>query len=234
MSNWREERNQFLQRKQQLDKSTSEANIRSLASQINSHIASYVNTAGISPTDGEDPNYAAANQKFQRIIDYEQEYLKVIKDLTVRVKQLSVNNNMGDQLKEMGKLRNDVVKLEKELQVSKTDADTSRTRQSTIENTRQDLSWYQGVSGKLGFTKPLHVISVGILIAFGLLILFISGLLLREFFAPDITPYNYMPSDSVFDFFTDSRGYAVIAGVVFVLVFVGILAATGRLGKEIK
>ena len=84
---------------------------------------------------------------------------------------------------------------------------------------------------KVGFTKPLHKISVPILIGFGILLLFLSGLLLQEFF---IVPSQVqtMDSESIFSFFTDSRFYSLLAGISFVSIVIGILAYTGRLGKN--
>jgi hypothetical protein len=69
---------------------------------------------------------------------------------------------------------------------------------------------------------------------FGILFLFLTGLILKDFFAPSAGNYtNVVDSGSIFAVFSDARFYSVLAGVAFVSVLLGVLAATGKLGNRI-
>ena len=227
---WADEKKEFYRRNEELQLFNKEA-IRSLGQAINQSIYKYVQTAGISTNPNENTHYVEANKNFLLLTDKQKQFSDLNRDLMKKIKELSNNSNINSKLQTIGSVRNDIVKLEKELKEVKQDADTSRTRESTIKHPRENLSWYQGFGTKVGFTKPLHIISVPILIGFGILLLFLSGLLLQEFF---IVPSQVqsIDSDSIFSFFTDSRFYSLLAGISFVSIVIGILAYTGRLGKN--
>lgn len=230
--NWQTQKNSLNAQKEILDSRTSETAIRSIANAINSNIKQYVNTAGISTNPNENQYYSQANAQFGTILAYEKQYQYLTNDLTAKVKQLSGAADITSRLQQLGSIRNDIVKLEKELEAVKQDANTSRTREETVKNPRIDLSWYQGFGAKVGFTKPLHQISVPILMGFGILLLFLTGLLLKDFFNSPTTDY-VAPSESLFSLFTDSRFYAVLAGITLVSIVLAILAYNGYLGKTI-
>jgi hypothetical protein len=66
------------------------------------------------------------------------------------------------------------------------------------------------------------------------LFLFLSGLILKDFFAPSVGDYtSVVEPGSIFATFTDARFYSVLAGVAFVTGLLAVLAATGKLGKRI-
>jgi hypothetical protein len=232
---WDAEKQRLMEQFNRLNDETSEQALRNIASQINVAISSYTQTAGINPSSGENPYYKTANDSFSRIVDKEQQYSGLIRDLTQKINQFAQSANLNDQLRQLGDLSSQIATLEKEVQNAKQDADTSRARQVDIEKPRQDLSWYQGFGGRIGFTKPLHLTSVPILIGFGVFLLFLSGLLMREFFSPAATSYipNTYSSGSIFEFFTDSRFYAVLAGIAFVSIVLGILAWKGYFGYQV-
>ena len=230
--NWQNQKNRFNDQKQILDSKSTETEIRKVGDQINSNIKQYVNTAGISTNPNKNIYYNAANEQFGVIINYETQYQTLNKELTDKVKEFSDQTNITGTLRQLGSLRGDIVKLEKELEVVKQDVNTSRTREETVKNPRVDLSWYQGFGAKVGFVKPLHQISVPILMGGGILLLFLTGLLLKDFFQSPITDYT-APSESLFSFFTDSRFYAVLGGITLVSIVLGILAYNGYLGKTI-
>lgn len=230
--NWQTQKNSFNSQKEVLDSRTSESAIRSIGGAINSNIKQYINTAGISTDPNQNQYYNQANAQFSSILAYEQQYQNLNNQLTVKIKELSGAADITSRLQQLGSLRNDIAKLEKELEAVKQDANTSRTREETVKNPRVDLSWYQGFGAKVGFTKPLHQISIPILMGFGILLLFLTGLLLKDFFHSPTTDYA-APSESLFSLFTDSRFYAVLGGITLVSIVLGILAYNGYLGKTI-
>jgi len=229
---WETEKQLLNQRKEYLDKFDTKA-IRSLSQSINQSIKQYVNTAGISSNPNENINYIEANKKFGVLVDKQKEYLQILHELSRKVNQFSKNADINSKLKTLGTLRNDIVKLEKELHSVKQDADTSRTREASIETSKTDISWYQGFAAKVGFTKPLHIMSIPFLAGAGILFLLLSGLLLRDFFTSTTNTVYTVESEGLFSTFSDSRMYSVLAGVGFVFIVLGILAYSGRLGKTI-
>jgi hypothetical protein len=229
---WQEEKKTFNDQKQIIDSQTTPSAIRQMAENINANIKQYVNTAGISTDPNSNQYYYGANYHFGILLQREKEYQELNNSLTAKVKELSAAADISSNLQQLGSVRNDIAKLEKELQAVKQDAETSRTREKTVKNPRIDLSWYQGFASKVGFTKPLHQISVPILMGFGILLLFLTGLLLKDFFNSPTTDY-VAPSESLFSLFTDSRFYAVLSGITLVSIVLGILAYKGYLGKTI-
>lgn len=232
---WRDTRTKLLADKEILDRNTSSQAIMARASTIQADLAKYVNTAGISSTEGEDPNTRAINTQFGNLIQLEKQYGNLLRQLTTKINSVAQDTNVSQKLNELGQARNNIVQLEQEVAAAKQDADTSRTRQLSVEQPRQESTWYQGFGGKIGFNKPLKQISIPFLIGFGVLMLFLSGLLLREFFTP--TEYyssTVISSESVFSVFSDSRFYAVAAGIVFIGVVLGVLSYSGYLGKKLK
>jgi|UniRef100_A0A6C0HE84 hypothetical protein len=230
---WETDKKIFNQRKEQLDKFDKNA-IRSLSQSINQSIKQYVNTAGISSNPNENINYIEANKKFEVIIDKEKEYLQLLRELSAKMTEFYKNTDINTKLQTLGKIRNDIVKLEKELHSVKQDADTSRTRKESIEKSKTKISWYQGFASKVGFTKPLHQISIPFLAGAGVLFLLLSGLLLRDFFTtPPTILTNTVDSGSLFSTFSNSRMYSVFAGILLTFIVLGILAYSGYLGKTI-
>ena len=208
--------------------------IRSLGQQINSDISKYVNTAGISSNPSDNIYYTQVNQKFGLLVNKQKEFLYVLNTLIQKIKELTTSSNINEKLQRSGSLRNDIVNLQKELKLVKQDADTSRTREESVKYSESDLSWYQGFGAMVGFTKPLHQISIPILIAFSVLLLFLSGLIMRDFFTPSMNSFSDgIASEGLFSLFTDSRFYSVLAGVLIVLIVTGILTYYGYLGKDI-
>jgi len=235
---WSEQKKVYEQRKQDLDSKTSDAQVDSLVNELNTNIKNFSNAAGVAPTTpGDNPFQKAAEQTFVKLMTYQEEYAKLNKDISSYIRDQTTSTDIQGKLQQVATLQDDIAKAEKSLQDAKQDAETSKTRQSTVQHPEQNLSWYQGFSAKVGFTKPLKITSIPFLIGFGLLFLFFSGLILKDFFAPSAGYYGsssaYNTSSSVFSVFTDARFYSVLAGITFVGVLVGILAATGRLGKRI-
>ena len=232
---WAEQKQIFEQRKVTLDDLTSDARIDSLVDQLNTNLKEFTNRAGISPSaPGQNQFQQSAEAKFVQLAEYQEQYNHLNKDIASYIQNQTANTDIQNKLRQIGSLQDDIAKAEKALQDAKQDTETSKTRQSTVQHPEQNLSWYQGFSAMIGFTKPLKLTSIPFLIGFGILFLFFSGLILKDFFAPsagyasDLSSYS-----STFSIFTDARFYSVLAGITFVSVFVGILAWKGYLGKRI-
>lgn len=230
---WAEQKQAFEQRKLVLDELTSNAKIDSLVNNLNTNLKEYTNRAGISPSaPGQNQFQQAAEAQFVKLQTYQEEYAKLNKDLSSTIRNSSASTDIQSKLQQVAIIQDQIAKSEKALQDAKTDAETSQTRQSTVQHPERDLSYYQGFTSYLGFTKPLKLTSIPFLIGFGILFLFFSGLILKDFFAPSAGLYS-SESGSSFSIFTDARFYSVLGGITFVGVLLGILAAKGYLGKRI-
>jgi hypothetical protein len=239
MVTWSGQKADFLETKGKLDEQTTDSAVNKIVNDMNTAIMRYTNTAGISQNPNENPDYTLANKNYVQLQSLQKEYSQLTKTLSTLLRTMTNTNDIASKLKTAGELRNDIIKLEKELINVKQDADTSKTRQSTIETTQQNISWYQGFAGYIGFTRPLYQISIPFLIGFGIFLLFLSGLILKEFFLPIASSNSqYMNSSdtegSIFSLFTDSRFFAALGGLTLVVVVLVILSLTGRLGKNIR
>jgi hypothetical protein len=239
MATWEEEKRTILEYKTKLDEKTTDASIDTLINDMNTSIMRYTNQAGISNNPEKNPDYTNANEKFKSLQDLQKEYTILIKRLSSYIRKTSDMNDVSNKLRNVGILRNSITKLEKELKDAKNDSETSRTRQSTLTTTRTNLSWYQGFGGYIGFTRPLHQFSIPFLLGFGLFLLFLSGLVLREFFLPIANSNSYSSSNSytegsIFSYFTDSKFIAALGGAILIFVVLLILSLSGRLGKNVR
>lgn len=235
---WEEQKRNLTTLKTNLDQRTTDAAIESIVSGMNASIARYTQNAGIAEgNNGQNTNYSDAVSKFTQLATLQQEYQKLNQTLASSVKQMTTNSDVRNKLEVVGKLRNEIVDLEKELRTVKQEAETSQARQVSVEKPREQLSWYQGFSGRLGFTNPLRQSSIPFLIAFGILFLYFSGLLLKELFGPTTGSFvsNAAYQDQgLFAVFMDSRFYSVLGGLGLVAIVLGVLSYTGKLGKVVR
>lgn len=230
---WQEQKQGFEQRKLALDELTSDAKIDSLVNSLNTNLKEFTNRAGVSPqAPGQNQFQQAAEARFVQLATYQEEYAKLNKDLSSTIRNSAASTDIQAKLQQIATLQDQIAKAEKSLQDAKTDAETSKTRQSTVQHPERDLSYYQGFSSYVGFTKPLKLTSIPFLIGFGILFLFFSGLILKDFFAPSLGPLP-STSGSMISIFTDARFYSVLSGITFVGILLGMLGASGYLGKRI-
>lgn len=235
-TSWETFKKTLIDQKNRLDSEYSDAKITSKVEQMNAALARYTNRAGISqsPDPQNDPDYMQAQTIFKQITSGIKDYTDLNKRLTTHIGNLAGSSDVQEKLRYVGELREQIKKLEKEMNHAKQDLDTSQTRQENVETPRQNISFYQGFGSILGFSKPLHVHSIPFLVGFGILMLFLSGLMLREFFSPSLGFASDYGDGGVLSFFADSRFYSVLAGMTLVFVVMGILAYSGYLGKRLN
>lgn len=234
---WNDAKRTYSQQKNDIFKRTSDVKIEQRVNNLNTALGRFVNSAGISTNPAKDTNYNQAEQIFTSLARDEKEQVQLNRKVSQAVQQLTKSGDIQSKLKQVGQIRDEITNLEKELRLVKQDLDTSKTRQQNIETPRRDISYYQGFAGRLGFTKPLQLRSIPFLVGFGLLTLFFSGLLLKEFFKPvsaGVWNIGSGATEGVGSFFTDSRFYSVLAGISFVGAVLGVLAYSGVLGKNVR
>lgn len=230
---WEKIKEDFNKKKELLDPETTDSIIEDSVIKMNRSISNYIKRAGISPigVDNKDPNYDIAIDTFNNLQTLQDKYIKLNSELTEQIANLISNSDLKAKLKRIAELKGSIAKLEKALENAKQDSYISQSRQDSIEHAKKDTSYYQGFSSILGFSKPLHNITIPFLIGFGLLSFFFSGLLLKEFLSTKSTTMSSQGYGG--GIFSDTRFVAALGGVLFTTVLVTILAATGRLGKVI-
>jgi hypothetical protein len=236
MSTWDEIKKQDESQRNTLNANTRRDVIEEKINSLNSYIGRYINRAGISPDPNHDndPDYINAININNDIEILQKNYVTLNNNLINEIKNMSASSDIQNKLEIIAKLQQDIQKLQKELEYAKQDSDIAKTRQETVETPRTNLSFYQGFSGMIGFTKPLYHITIPILIGAGLLFLYLSGLLMNEFFIPNSEQIQMEPDGGIFSVFTDSRFIAVIGGMTLVSVVLIILSMRGYLGKSLR
>lgn len=233
---WDDAKRAYTQQKDSIFQRTSDGQIEQRVNSLNAALSRFTNSAGISANPTNDPNYNEAQLIFTSLARDEKMQAQLNQRVSQAVKNMTSSGDLEAKLKQVGTLRDETANLEKELQHAKRDLETSNARQHDIETPRRDISYYQGFAGRLGFTKPLHTQSIPFLVGFGLLCLFFSGLLLKEFFKPvsgGTWDVGMGATEGVGAFFTDSRFYAVLGGISFVGAVLGVLAYSGAMGKSV-
>jgi hypothetical protein len=239
MTSWNDFKKSIQEEKTVLDSKFTDTVITSKVSQMNASLSRYVSRAGISktPNSTTDPEYASAQTLFQELSQGIKQYANINKRLAQHLGNVAGSADVQNKLKQVGALREDIPRLEKELADTKQDLETAKARQDNAIKPVEDTSFYQGFSSRVGFTKPIHTYSIPILIGFGLLLLFMSGLMLRDFSMPvagNAFGTSGYDLGGVFSLFTDARFYSVAAGATFVFAVVGILSYSGFLGQKLK
>jgi hypothetical protein len=251
--NWPQAEKSFNQRKTLLDQQWTDRKIDAAVDSMNKNIAATIRTAGVGLE--KSTNYTQARSIFNSLVQGQTQYAQLNSDMTKMINNMTSAGDVRNKLTQVGRLRESNNRLEEELKQVKREADTSKTRQDTVEHPRQQVSWYQGFGASIGFTNPLKLTSIPFLIAFGLMLLFMSGLLLREFFTPTAGAANTFNAANeglfgslkglfsgeggehgggLFALFSNARFYNVLAGISLVGVFVLVLALSGVFGKTLR
>jgi hypothetical protein len=254
--NWPQAERSFNQRKTLLDQQWSDRKIDEAVDSMNRNIAATVRSAGVGLQSNN--NYTQARNLFNSLVQGQTQYSQLNSDMTKMINNMTSAGDVRNKLTQVGRLRESNNRLEEELKQVKREADTSKTRQDTVERPRQQVSWYEGFGASIGFTNPLKLTSIPFLIAFGLMLLFMSGLLLREFFTPTAGAVNTFSASNegifgalkglfggsegyggengggLFALFSTARFYNVLAGISLVGVFVLVLALSGVFGKTLR
>lgn len=211
---------------------TTNSQIDTYTQNFNRAVSAYANNGGISPNPSVNQAVLDANQAIATLTANQQAYQEVIGQVTEKIKTITTNSDVRTRLTTIGTLGGDVRNLQKTLNDAISDANTSQTRKESVENPDTKVSWYQGFASRIGVNKPLRQVSIPILIGFGILLLILSGLMLKEVFGSEYAEQpQYVDSDGLFALFTDSRLYSVLGAITLVIVVLGILSYKGYMGK---
>ncbi len=191
----------------------------------NPNFSNYVRRGGISYNDETDAEYnnvqnaiKDASRKLKQYEDLTNELSVYIKDYVSSATQENATTTPQE-----------IAALQKKIKDAKTDYENAKSRQENVENPRKHVSNYQGLAGKLGFSKPFHKVSIAIFLALGILFICLSFMMVREILnKPDAasvinTVANNTGVGSIF-----SNTLLTLVGVVFLFVLLGLFASSGK------
>ncbi len=135
-------------------------------------------------------------------------------------------------LQEIGTLQQDILAKQSKLKEKKEELDIARTRHEALMSGEKKVSDYQGVSGQLGFYKPLRETSVPVLISIGLFLIF-AAVYAFSILTRGPQALNTSAAAGV-GFFADFDKRSFLYGVGVVGIVVGTLAYFGVYGKRLQ
>jgi hypothetical protein len=151
----------------------------------------------------------------------------------VNALETAIGNCMNNgPLQQIGTLQQDILAKQSKLKEKKEELDIARTRHEALMSGEKKVSDYQGVSGQLGFYKPLRETSVPVLISVGLFLIF------GAVYAFSILTRGPQALNSGAalgaGFFADFDKRSFLYGVGVVGIVVGALAYFGVYGKRLQ
>lgn len=185
----------------------------------------YVQRGGISLNNANDASYNAVKTQLQNVIQKLKDYETLNKELSTYINNFVSGSNPSD----IGTLQQDITNLQKQIKDAKIDYENAKSRQENVEKPRQQVSNYQGLAGKLGFSKPFNKVSIAIFLALGIIFIFLSFMMVREILnKPDTSlTMNYNTGNvGVGGIFRNSL--LTLVGIVFLFVLLGLFAASGK------
>ncbi len=194
------------------------------ALQSDTDFQNYVQRGGISLTDGSDPAYNRVQTKIKTVI----QKLKAYEDLNTELSEYIKNFINASNPNEITQLQTSLIALQKQIKDAKTDYENAKSRQENIDNPRQHVSNYQGLAGKLGFSKPFHKVSIAIFLALGILLIFLSFMLVREVLNKPDMSINFNVANNVGASSIFQNSLLSLVGIVFLFVLLGLFAYSGK------
>lgn len=163
-------------------------------------MTNYIKSGGINMTqdDSNNPLFNKAYQEWSNLQKLLKDYQDLNKEFTELLKQESDASDVVKSLQEFEEKKHIHQKLSSTLEEKKAELDIAKSRQESIPNASTEQSYVQGISGKLGFTRPIKKLSVSVLLGLSFLMLVVSSLILKDFFMTNVTT-NMNVSYSSFD-----------------------------------
>jgi len=197
---------------------------------FNSNLGQYVKSGGfnnvVSNSNVLTPSYLGATSNWSNIQTMLSNTQQLTKDMTASL--ADYNGTNSDETNDINRINTTTGNINTELlnlKQVKVDLDISTSRQDSIVSSTKDQSYVQGLSGKLGFTRPIKPTSVALLIGIGFFILFVTGLILKDFFmlSADIAA-EYFSLSEISSYLSASTSRSIILGIVgtFTLYAIGL------------
>lgn len=132
-------------------------------------------------------------------------------------------------------LHNELSNLKDKIEATKSDYETAISRRQSVEEPRKNLSNYQGFSGLIAFDRPLKKYSVAVLLGFGVFMILVGTLMLRDIFTTSPASSNIYNTgfNGNQEIFSMANITTMIGGIIFFFAVMGIFAYTGYFGKRL-
>lgn len=196
---------------------------------LQSNLTEYIRSAGINTQAPQDENNPLYRNVYNSWTDANVMIKSYQKFNSAMTKALASYNGLSSSdrshLGNISGLESTVEGLKRELKISQQDLDIAKSRQESVQNAPINQSYFQGVSGKIGFTRPLKPTSVALLMSLGFFIFFVSCLILKDYFttSADIAA-QFFSLNEIAEYLSSYTSRSVMIGVVatFVLYAAGL------------
>jgi hypothetical protein len=176
------------------------------------------------------------------LFDTIREYELLVRDVNAYI-QTNMLGSVTNNVNTIANMNQEISELKTKIQTMKSDYETAMSRRESIETPRKKISNYQGFSGLIAFDRPLKKYSVAILLAFGVFMIIVATMMLRDIFkdspATSTNIFSGYANTSLnsttgsASLFSPQNVVIMLGGMIFFFAVMGIFAYTGYLGKKL-
>jgi hypothetical protein len=232
MSTWTEKKSEFQGRYNQI--TTSWNQVETSKQNIKDAFERSIKKGAQLTTDEKNSLQNGLRQIFDTLKNHE----ALVRDVNSFV-QANLINSVTSNTANVSSIHNEISTLKDKIETTKSDYETAVSRRQSVEEPRKNLSNYQGFSGLIAFDRPLKKYSVAILLGFGVFMILVGTLMLRDIFTTSPASSNIysMGFNTNFgesqEIFSMANIATMIGGMIFFFAVMGIFAYTGYFGKRL-
>jgi hypothetical protein len=192
---------------------------------LNTAVAGFIKTGGVSQDPTNDPNYTQALNLFNSIKAKKQEFDNLNKDIRTTITGITKEYDTGSMLKTNGDLQQDIIRLEKQKVESNNDASTANLRDKLIKERDTAVTRHQ----LFFLDRPVKSSSIPIL--WGLSILFVAAAIIvfKQLFPAVAAPGTEF---SLVYFFMDPRIWIALTAAAAIVIIFLVLKIVGVFGPK--
>lgn len=117
-----------------------DSNLKEQITELNKAIKQYIDTAGLSQTPENNPNYSTIQDKLNNINQIKQRYTKLNDDIKQYLSNQTKKSDWGTQLTENGTIQTEINKLEKIQKEMKVDVESAVARDELLRTRNTNVS----------------------------------------------------------------------------------------------
>ena len=210
-------------------KFTTFSSIANVPTQLQSNLVSYIKSGGINTQAAQDSNNPLYLNVYNSWTDANvmiKSYQNLTSAMTSALASYNgLSTSESTSIRTISELESKITGLKRDLKESQQDFDIAKSRQESVQNAPNDQSYLQGISGKIGFTRPLKPTSVALLMGLGFFIFFVTCLILKDYFttSADIAA-QFFSLNEIAEYLSSNTSRTVMIGVIatFILYAVGL------------
>jgi hypothetical protein len=187
--------------------------------QLQSNLVNYIKSGGVNTQAAQDSNNPLYLNVYNSWTDANvmiKSYQNLTSAMTSALASYNgLSTSESTSIRTISELESKITRLKKELKDSQQDLDISKSRQESVQNAPNNQSYIQGISGKIGFTRPLKPTSVALLMGLGFFIFFVSCLILKDYFttSADIAA-QFFSLNEIMEHLSSNTSRSVMIGVI--------------------